>query len=118
MLTKDEMQYKIDYEIIVDCYDEYEVSMGWYYYMEESLKFPFTATAEQKMADGKIKLTEIKVTGLASDEEGFMGKDFAFEMLKGEHFSNIWYSKLSQINGDDETLEALAVWDYWNSEQR
>lgn len=33
MLTAKEMRYKIDYEIIVDCYDEYEVSMGWYYYL-------------------------------------------------------------------------------------
>ncbi len=43
MLTKEEIKYKIDYEIIVDCYDEYEVSMGWYYFMEEKLEFPFTA---------------------------------------------------------------------------
>jgi hypothetical protein len=42
MLTKEEMKQTIENEIIVDCYDEYEVSMGWYYYMEETLKFPFS----------------------------------------------------------------------------
>ena len=64
MLKNEEIQHKIDYEIIVDCYDEYEVSMGWYYYMEETLKFPFKAKAKLKKADGSVKLTEIQVTGL------------------------------------------------------
>lgn len=113
MLTPEEMQNKIDYEIIVDCYDEYEISMGWYYYMEESLKFPFKAMVKLKMAHGKMKLTEIIVTGLASDEEGFMGNDFDLEMLAAEHLSNVSYSQLSKIKETDETLEALAVWDYW-----
>ena len=118
MLTKDEMQHKIDYEIIVDCYDEYEVSMGWYYYMEETLKFPFKAKAKLKKVDGSVKLTEIQVTGLAADEEGFMGNDFDLEILTGGHFSNIHYSQLSQIKADDETLEAFAIWEYWNRKQR
>lgn len=118
MLTKDEMQHKIDYEIIVDCYDEYEASMGWYYYMEETLKFPFKAKAKLKKSDGSVKLTEIQVTGLAADEEGFMGNDFDLEILTGGHFSNIHYSQLSQIKADDETLEAFAIWEYWNRKQR
>jgi hypothetical protein len=114
MLTKEEMQYKIDYEIIVDCYDEYEVSMGWYYYMEETLKFPFKAKAKLKKVEGTAKLTEVSVTGLAADEEGFMHNDFDLEIITGKYVINIAYSKLSHIKADDETLEALAIWDYWN----
>ena len=30
MLTPEEIQNIIDYEIVVDCYDEYEMSSGWY----------------------------------------------------------------------------------------
>ena len=52
MLSKEEMQHKIADEIIVDCHDEYEVSMEWYYFMEESLKFPFNAKAKLKNKDG------------------------------------------------------------------
>lgn len=52
MLTKKEIEYKIDYEIIVDCYDEFEQSAGWYCYMTDTLQFPFTATGIFKMKDG------------------------------------------------------------------
>ena len=34
---------RIDEEIIVDCYGEAERAMGWYYYLEDRLEFPFTA---------------------------------------------------------------------------
>ncbi|MDA8423455.1 MAG: hypothetical protein M0Z89_09005 [Nitrospiraceae bacterium] len=34
---------RIDEEIIVDCYGEGERAMGWYYYLEDRLEFPFTA---------------------------------------------------------------------------
>lgn len=33
---------RIDEEIIVDCYGEAERAMGWYYYLEDRLEFPFT----------------------------------------------------------------------------
>lgn len=76
MLTEEEIQHKIDYEIIVDCYDEIEVSMSWYYFMEENIEFPFKATALLKKRDGSIEKKEVKITALASDEEGFLNRDF------------------------------------------
>jgi hypothetical protein len=91
--------------------------MGWYYFMEETLKFPFNAKAKIKNAAGKVKLTEIQVAGLAADEEGYMDNDFDLEVLVGDHFSNILYSKLSQIKADDETPEAFAVWNNRNKKQ-
>lgn len=112
-LTKEEIQNKIDYEIIVDCYDEYEVSMGWYYYMEETLEFPFTATAQVKKRDGSLEKREVIITGLASDEEGFLSRDFNLEMENGELLVSIAYSKLSQIKASTPTLEAFQIWNYW-----
>jgi hypothetical protein len=34
---------RISDEIIVDAYGEEEQAMGWYYYLEEKLQFPFLA---------------------------------------------------------------------------
>ena len=48
MLIKEEIQHKIDYEIVVDCYDDYEVAVGWITTMNDDIEFPFTATAELK----------------------------------------------------------------------
>ena len=113
MLPKEEMRRKIEDEIIVDCHDEYEVSMSWYYFMEESLKFPFDAKAKLKKKDGSNRLTAIQVTRLASDEEGFTENDFDLEILIGEYYNTIHYSQLCQIKADDTTMEAFAIWDYW-----
>ena len=42
--TAPEREDRITDEIIVDCHDEEERAMGWYYYLDEQLEFPFTAT--------------------------------------------------------------------------
>jgi Calcium binding len=55
MLTEKTIKYKIDYEIVVDCYDEYEIGMSWYYFMEETIGFPFQATAKLKKNNGVIE---------------------------------------------------------------
>lgn len=115
MLTEEAIKYKIDYEIIVDCYDEYEVSMGWYYFMEETVKFPFRATAKFKKRNGSIEQKEIEIIGLASDEEGFMKNDFDLEIEVGEHISTIAYSKLSNIKASQETIDAFTIWNHWIS---
>lgn len=36
-------EVRIENEIVVDAYDASERAMGWYYYLEEKLRFPFTA---------------------------------------------------------------------------
>jgi hypothetical protein len=40
--NKDREQ-RIALEIIVDAYGPEEQAMGWYYYLEDKLQFPFTA---------------------------------------------------------------------------
>jgi hypothetical protein len=67
MKSADELrQERIDYEIIVDCYDDDEVMMGWYYYLEEKLTFPFTAKYRSP-AKGRGKTTTklLQVVGMA-----------------------------------------------------
>lgn len=40
MLTPEGIRQQIDYEIIVDTYDEYEMSSGWHCTFEDTLIFP------------------------------------------------------------------------------
>ena len=116
MLTPEEIRYQIDYEIIVDTYDDIEMSMGWYYTFDERLVFPFRATAQLQKKDGSIDLKSVKIVGLHSDEEGFTEKDFQLQMEQGEHLFPIEYSKLTDIEADDETLEMFQIWDFWVKE--
>ena len=34
---------RISMEVVVDAYDEEEVAMGWYYYLQDKINFPFKA---------------------------------------------------------------------------
>ena len=36
-----EIENRIEMEIVVDAYDELERAMGWYYYLQDNLTMPF-----------------------------------------------------------------------------
>ena len=112
MLTNEEMQYKIDYEIIVDAYDEYEQSAGWCIFFQDTLEFPFTATAQLKKRDGSTESKLVKITGLSSKEDDFMGDDFNLEMEQGQYLRPVAYSALNDIQASNETMEAFQIWDF------
>ena len=115
MLIPEQVKYKIDYEIVVDCYDYYEVSLGWLTTMEDGLEFPFTATAALKNLDGTIAFRQVSIVGLDADEESFKGSDFNLEMADGEYIMPVAYSKLSKIDASEQTMELFQCWDYWVS---
>ena len=57
-------------EIVVDAYNEQERAMGWYCYLEEKLRFPFTAKCINVRTISPLeKGDEIEVRGMAVDSE-------------------------------------------------
>ncbi len=45
-------------------------AMGWYYYLEEKLQFPFTAICNEKRAISPLRVKdEVDVIGMAPEEE-------------------------------------------------
>lgn len=70
-VTKDEArENRITMEAVVDAYDEEERAMGWYYYLDDKMKFPFQAEC---IAERKISpLSEgdkVDVVGMAPADE-------------------------------------------------
>lgn len=53
-----EREKRIDMDIVVDCYDENERAMGWYYYLQEQLQMPFTATCIAKRAISPLRVKD------------------------------------------------------------
>jgi hypothetical protein len=61
---------RIAMEIIVDAYDLEEQAMGWYYYLEDKLQFPFTAVCNAKRAISPLQAgDEVDILRMASEEE-------------------------------------------------
>jgi len=99
-------------EIIVDCYNEEEQAMGWYYYLEDILNFPFTAKCILKRQTSPLKIGEVvEVIEMASEDE-----------CEHEVFVKVRWQKrvlavpLIQLEGikvNSKTREAIEDWHYW-----
>ncbi len=107
----EERENRIQDEVIVDAHDREEQEMGWYYYLAETMTYPFQAKCIQEVRKSPLKLGEIvTVADMASDgdsyemlaEIGFMGRTMGVPI-----------SQLEPIDVDDKTRQAIEDWQYW-----
>ncbi len=57
-------------EIVVDANGPEEQAMGWYYYLEDKLRFPFTAQCRAERAISPLRNgDEVEIVGMASAQE-------------------------------------------------
>ena len=116
---------RITMEIIVDAYDESERAMGWYYYLQDTLAFPFQAVCTEKRATSPLQVRkEVTVIGMPDAEEC---EDEMFVYVRwpqepGDETDETddgdgLAVPLSQLQPlpevDEETAEAVADWHYW-----
>src|SRR4051812_27241627 len=108
----DEREERIDMEIVVDCYDEHERAMGWYYYLENQLKVPFTARCVAKRPVSPLRVgDEVEVTGMAPEDEC---EREMFVMIRWEKDGlAVPLSQLLPVAADAKTLQAVEDWHYW-----
>ena len=103
---------RITMEIVVDAYNEQERAMGWYYYLEGKLQFPFTTRCINVRSISPLeKRDEVEVTGMAPESE--CEHEMFVEMRWEKRNLAVPLSQLEVIHGDKETKEAVADWHYW-----
>ena len=108
-----ERERRIAMEIIVDAYDAEEQAMGWYYYLEEKLQFPFTATCVAERAISPLhKGDEVEILGMAPEKEC---QHEMFVMMRWERRRlAVPLSQVKPISEmDEDTRDAIADWHYW-----
>ncbi|OGI03690.1 MAG: calcium-binding protein [Candidatus Melainabacteria bacterium GWF2_37_15] len=112
-IKKDEIrEERIDMEIIVDAYGTEEQAMGWYYYLEDKIQFPFTARCIKNVGKSPLrKGEEVIVIKMADEEECSHG--MFVEINWNNRSFYIPLEQLQPINTDDETMEAVEDWHYW-----
>jgi hypothetical protein len=106
-------EQRITIEIVVDAYDEQERAMGWYYYLQDQLRFPFTATCIAKRAISPLRVKdEVEVIGMPGEEEC---EHEMFVMIRWEKEGlAVPLSQLKPITSTDkETRQAVEDWHYW-----
>lgn len=112
--TNSDIEERIDYEIVVDCYDSEEVAMGWYYYLDDHLSFPFVATCKQALSVSPLKKgEEVTVTGMG-DADSCSSTMLVQVKWKERSFSvPLSQLALDEENDDEDTLQAIGDWEYW-----
>ena len=105
-------EHRIAYEIIVDAYGEEEQALGWYYYLQDRLTFPFRARCISERRISLLRVGEVvQVTGMCSEED-CLHEMFVEVGWQGRSFG----TPLSQLEGvflEDEARLALEDWQYW-----
>lgn len=113
MSKKDDIrEERITMEAVVDAYDSGERAMGWYYYLEDKISFPFTASCIAVNKRTPLELGEqIEVLGMAG--ENYCEHDMLVDILWNKKTLAIPLSQIKPLNVDEESIEAIEDWHYW-----
>ena len=108
-----EREQRIMMEIVVDAHDAEEQSMGWYYYLEDQLRFPFAATCVTKRATSPLHVNEqVEIIGLPG--EGECGQEMVVTIRRERGELAVPLAQLQPTAAADErTRRAVADWHYW-----
>jgi hypothetical protein len=108
----EEREQRITMEIVVDAYTPEEQAMGWYYSLEDRLRFPFVARCTAERAISPLRVgDEVEVVGMAPEEEC---EHEMFVLIRWERRS--FAVPLAQLEGvavDDQTHQTIEDWQYW-----
>jgi Calcium binding len=111
--AKDEArEQRIEMEIIVDAYGPEEQALGWYYYLEENLHFPFSARCVAHRAISPLQPgDEVEVVGMPPEEE--CEHDMFVLIRWDSHQFAVPLMQLEGIQVDEGTQQAIEDWHYW-----
>jgi len=103
---------RISMEIVVDAYNEAERAMGWYYYLEDKLVFPFEAKCIATRATSPLVIGEkVEVKKMAPEAEC---EHAILVMISWQRRSlAVHLDQLKPSSANNETLQAIADWQYW-----
>lgn len=109
----EEREQRIMMEIIVDAYGPEEQALGWYYYLQDKLSFPFTTVCTIERLLSPLRIGEIvRILDMAPEEE-CEHEMFVVIARKGRHLAIPLAQVVPVDLADEQTKEAVADWHYW-----
>jgi len=106
---------RIIMEAVVDAHGPEERAMGWYYYLEDRITFPFNAKCIVVNKRSPLELNErITVAKMAGEED--CEHDMYVEISWKSKTLTIPLSQIKPLNADEDTVEAIGDWHYWKSQ--
>ena len=95
-----------------DAYDSKEQAMGWYYYLDGKMQFPFSARCLAQRAISQLEPgEEVEVVGMAPVEEC---DHEMFVIVKWRSRTpGVPLMQLEGIDVDEMKQKAIEDWEYW-----
>jgi hypothetical protein len=103
---------RIQNEAIVDAYGPEEQALGWYYYLENKIRFPFQAQCIRATAASPLRKGEtVEVRRLGPEDS--CGGDMLVQIRWQGRNVAVPLSQLIPLDPDESTTEAIGDWHYW-----
>jgi hypothetical protein len=103
---------RIHNEVVVDAYGPEEQAMGWYYYLDDKIRFPFQATCiAAKAVSPLLKGETVEVQGMAPEEA--CASDMVVLIKWQGRTMGVPLSQLQAVKANKANNEAIADWHYW-----
>ena len=99
-------------EAVVDAYGPEERAMGWYYYLNDKISFPFSAECVAVDRRSPLGLKE-RVTVMRMAGEDICEHDMYVDVSWGGKVLAVPLAQLTPLDSDEESLEAANDWHYW-----
>jgi hypothetical protein len=103
---------RIHNEVIVDAYGPEEQALGWYYFLEDKLRFPFPARCISAKVVSPLRKGETVEVLRMAPEDACAGDMLVLIRWQGRNVA-VPLSQLVAIDADESTLEAIGDWHYW-----
>lgn len=107
-----EIEDRIEMEIVVDAYHEEERAMSWYYYLQEKLGFPFKAKCIHAKTTSPLSFAEV-VEVIEMAEEDDCLHDMLVKIKWKDRSLAVSLSQLEATNLNSENNQPLDHWHYW-----
>jgi hypothetical protein len=103
---------RIHNEAVVDAYGPEEQALGWYYYLDNQLRFPFQAKFTVAKIVSPLRRGEV-VEVLRMAPEDACSTDMLVLVRWQGRIMAVPLSQVSGVNVNESTSEAIADWHYW-----
>jgi hypothetical protein len=103
---------RIHEQIIVDAYGPEEQAMGWYYYLEENMQFPFQAQCIATSPTSPLRKGESVEARRLAPEDACSSDMLVMIRWQGRNMA-VPLSQLKAADVDQSTRQAIQDWHYW-----
>ena len=111
--TKDPIREdRIHNEAIVDAYGSEEQAMSWYYYLENKIRFPFSAKCIVANLVSPLKKGETVEVRRLAPEDACSTDMLVLIRWQGRNMA-VPLFQLAPLDPDESTAEAIGDWHYW-----